>query len=125
MHGTRDDAEALWDEVTAVLAPMSLRLSEEKTRVCHIDDGFDFLGWHIQRRQVRRHRISLWTDRRADLSRCPRHAGPASPVRGLLDHGTPLWRDTGHCHAPLHYCLEREVLYREDIAWKIRSDLAA
>lgn len=29
---------------------MGLRLSEEKTRVCHIDDGFDFLGWHIQRR---------------------------------------------------------------------------
>ena len=42
--GTRDDAEALWDEVAAVLAPMGLRLSEEKTRVCHIDEGFDFLG---------------------------------------------------------------------------------
>ncbi len=51
--GTRDDAEALWDEVAAVLAPMGLRLSEEKTRVCHIDEGFDFLGWHIQRRAKR------------------------------------------------------------------------
>ena len=50
VNGTSDDAEALWDEVAAVLAPMGLRLSEEKTRVCHIDDGFDFLGWHIQRR---------------------------------------------------------------------------
>ena len=50
VNGTRDDAEALWDEVAAVLAPMGLRLSEEKTRVCHIDDGFDFLGWHIERR---------------------------------------------------------------------------
>jgi RNA-directed DNA polymerase len=50
VNGTRDDAEALWGEVAAVLAPMGLRLSEEKTRVCHIDDGFDFLGWHIQRR---------------------------------------------------------------------------
>jgi RNA-directed DNA polymerase len=53
VHGTRGDAEALWDEVTAVLAPMGLRLSEEKTRVCHIEDGFDFLGWHIQRRHRR------------------------------------------------------------------------
>ena len=53
VHGTRGDADALWDEVTAVLAPMGLRLSEEKTRVCHIDDGFDFLGWHIQRRHRR------------------------------------------------------------------------
>ena len=51
--GTRDDAEALFDEVTTVLAPMGLRLSEEKTRVCHIDEGFDFLGWRIQRRAMR------------------------------------------------------------------------
>ena len=49
--GTREDAEALWDEVGAVLAPIGLRLSEEKTRVCHIDEGFDFLGWRIQRRR--------------------------------------------------------------------------
>ncbi|MDP9442574.1 MAG: group II intron reverse transcriptase/maturase [Actinomycetota bacterium] len=51
--GTRHDADALWDEVGLVLAPMGLRLSEEKTRVCHIDEGFDFLGWHIQRRAQR------------------------------------------------------------------------
>ena len=53
VHGTRADTEALWDEVTSVLAPMGLRLSEAKTRVCHIDEGFDFLGWHIQRRRWR------------------------------------------------------------------------
>ena len=33
VHGTRDDADALWDEVADVLAPMGLRLSVEKTRV--------------------------------------------------------------------------------------------
>jgi len=48
--GTRDDADAVWDEVGAVLAPIGLCLSAEKTRVCHIDEGFDFLGWHVQRR---------------------------------------------------------------------------
>jgi RNA-directed DNA polymerase len=53
VSGTRDDADALWDEVAAVLAPIGLRLSEEKTRVCHIDEGFDFLGWRIQRRTQR------------------------------------------------------------------------
>ncbi|WP_081879802.1 group II intron reverse transcriptase/maturase [Nocardia sp. NRRL WC-3656] len=51
--GKRDDAEALWDEVATVLAPMGLRLSVEKTRVCHIDEGFDFLGWRIRRRAWR------------------------------------------------------------------------
>lgn len=51
--GQRADADALWAEVGAVLAPMGLRLSMEKTRVCHIDEGFDFLGWRIQRRRWR------------------------------------------------------------------------
>jgi RNA-directed DNA polymerase len=36
-----------------VLAPIGLRLSEEKTSVCHIDEGFDFLGYRIQRRSWR------------------------------------------------------------------------
>lgn len=53
VHGTRDQAEALWGEVATVLAPMGLRLSSEKTRVCHINEGFDFLGWRIQRRRWR------------------------------------------------------------------------
>src|SRR5215208_4251943 len=51
--GQRADAEALRDQVSSVLAPMGLRLSEAKTRVCHIDEGFDFLGWRIQRRAWR------------------------------------------------------------------------
>jgi RNA-directed DNA polymerase len=51
--GTRDDADTLWAEVSAVIAPMGLRLSGEKTRVCHIDEGFDFLGFRIQRRSWR------------------------------------------------------------------------
>lgn len=53
VNGTQGDAEALRHEVTAVLAPIGLRLSEEKTRVVHIDEGFDFLGWRIQRRRRR------------------------------------------------------------------------
>ncbi len=51
VHGSRKDAEALWGEVSEVLAPMGLRLSVEKTRLTHIDEGFDFLGWRIQRRK--------------------------------------------------------------------------
>jgi RNA-directed DNA polymerase len=53
VHGDRAAAEALRSEVSAVLAPIGLRLSEEKTRVCHIDEGFDFLGWRVQRRSWR------------------------------------------------------------------------
>jgi len=39
--------------VSGVLEPIGLRLAAEKTRVCSIDEGFDFLGWHIQRRRKR------------------------------------------------------------------------
>lgn len=53
VSGTRAHAEALHDEVAAVLAPMGLRLSEEKTKIAHIDEGLDFLGWRIQRHQKR------------------------------------------------------------------------
>ena len=51
--GTEAHAADLREEVAAVLAPMGLRLSEAKTRVCHIDEGFDFLGFRIQRKQKR------------------------------------------------------------------------
>ena len=50
VHGSRDDAQALFGEVATVLTPMGLRLSEDKTHLTHVDDGFDFLGWRIQRR---------------------------------------------------------------------------
>ncbi|MGH7745134.1 MAG: reverse transcriptase domain-containing protein, partial [Candidatus Dormibacteria bacterium] len=51
--GTEAHAEDLRDEVVAVLAPMSLRLSEEKTTIVHIDEGFEFLGFRIQRQRKR------------------------------------------------------------------------
>ena len=57
--GSKTHADALWDEVATVLAPLGLRLSESKTRVCHLDEGFDFLGFHIQRR--RRKGTNTWT----------------------------------------------------------------
>ncbi|WP_205215213.1 group II intron maturase-specific domain-containing protein [Amycolatopsis albispora] len=47
--GERHHAEALREEVTAVLAPLGLRLSPEITRVVHIDEGFDFLGFTLRR----------------------------------------------------------------------------
>ena len=53
VSGTKAHAEALKDEVAAVLSPMGLRLSEEKTTVVHIDEGFDFLGFRIQRQTKR------------------------------------------------------------------------
>jgi hypothetical protein len=51
--GTRQHAVGMRDQVAAALAPMGLRLSEAKTTITHIDQGLDFLGWHIQRHRKR------------------------------------------------------------------------
>jgi RNA-directed DNA polymerase len=51
--GQRQHAEALREEVAAVLALLGLRLAEEKTRVVHIDEGFDFLNVTIRRMRKR------------------------------------------------------------------------
>ena len=51
--GTREDAEVMREEAAAVLAPMGLRLSEGKTKITHIDEGLNFLGWRIQRHRKR------------------------------------------------------------------------
>jgi len=53
VSGDRRHAEELRQEVAAVLAPLGLRLAPEKTRVVHIDEGFDFLGYHIRRMRKR------------------------------------------------------------------------
>jgi RNA-directed DNA polymerase len=53
VNGERRHAEALREETAAVLAPLGLRLAEEKTRVVHIDEGFDFLSFTIRRMRKR------------------------------------------------------------------------
>src|SRR5437879_13876722 len=53
VSGDRRHAEALREEVAAVLAPLGLRLAPEKTKVVHIDEGFTFLGFDIRRLRKR------------------------------------------------------------------------
>jgi RNA-directed DNA polymerase len=91
--GQRGDAEALWGEVAVVLAPMGLRLSEAKTRVCHIDEGFDFLGWRIQRRAWRGR-----TGKRAVYTYRPsRHSPPWSARSGRSRAGQGIERSQTCC----------------------------
>src|SRR6204780_526524 len=53
VRGTRAHAEALQEDIAAVLATMGLRLSPDKTLITHIDGGLGLLGWRIQRRRKR------------------------------------------------------------------------
>jgi RNA-directed DNA polymerase len=51
--GIREHAQALREDLATVLAPVGLRLADAKTRVVHLDEGFDFLGFRIQRKRRR------------------------------------------------------------------------
>jgi RNA-directed DNA polymerase len=53
VHGQRSDVENLREDIAGVLAPLGLRLSPAKTRIVHMSDGFDFLGFHIQWKRKR------------------------------------------------------------------------
>src|SRR5713226_8911555 len=71
VNGDRHHAEALREEVAAVLAPLGLRLAPEKTRVVHIDEGFTFPG-HLIRRQrkpgTQKHHVYTRPSRKAIAS---------------------------------------------------------
>jgi len=63
VKGSREQAEALRDEIGTLLAEqLHMTLSTDKTLVTHIDDGYDFLGFHIQRKQRGdgRHVVLTW-----------------------------------------------------------------
>ncbi len=51
VSGERRHAEELIAQTEQVIAPLGLKLSPEKTRVVHIDEGIDFLGWRIKRQR--------------------------------------------------------------------------
>jgi Group II intron, maturase-specific domain/HNH endonuclease len=48
-NGTKAEALAMKEELKELLSTMGLTLSETKTKVTHITDGFDFLGYRIIR----------------------------------------------------------------------------
>jgi RNA-directed DNA polymerase len=50
VHGTRSDAEQIKAQIGSMLAEqLRMTLSPSKTHITHIDDGFVFLGFRIQR----------------------------------------------------------------------------
>jgi RNA-directed DNA polymerase len=96
VNGTRAHAEALREEAAAVLAPLGLRLAEEKTRVVHIDEGFDFLSFTIRRMRKRgteKHYVYTVPSRKAIQAvkdkvsaktyRSTRHLDPGMLIQGI------------------------------------------
>ena len=52
VDGTQETSKPC-TKTSAVLAPLGLRPSPAKTRMAHMSEGFDFLGFHIQWKRKR------------------------------------------------------------------------
>ncbi|MCA1707194.1 MAG: group II intron reverse transcriptase/maturase [Actinobacteria bacterium] len=122
--GTRDNAEALRDEVASVLAPMGLRLSEDKTRVVHLDEGFDFLGFRIRRRRKRgtnQHHVYTYPSKKAlaavkaKVRRLTHRTSPIPP-RALLLRVNAVLR--GWANYFKHGVSKRTFSYLDSYAWR-------
>ncbi len=122
--GTREHAVALRTDVALALSPMGLRLSEAKTRVVHLDEGFDFLGFHIQRRlkrgSTKRH-IYTYPSQRAVKSvkqkvRWLTHRSIPIPPRRLLLSINSVMR--GWCNYFRHGVSKRTFSYLSFYAWR-------
>ena len=53
VRGDRQHVQALHEQIARVLEPLGLRLSQAKTQIVHMSDGFDFLGFHLRWRRKR------------------------------------------------------------------------
>jgi RNA-directed DNA polymerase len=133
VSGDRAHAEALRDDVAAVLAPMGLRLSEEKTGIAHIDDGFDLLGFRIQRQRQRgskRYYVYTYPSKKALASiktkvRTVTKRGTNNPLSSLLRQLNGMLRGWTnyfrHGVSNATFCYLRHFVWWRVAAWLRRK----
>jgi len=68
---TREQAERAMQAAARALAPLGLQLHPDKTRIVHLEEGFDFLGWHYEgtRRWPRDKTVKSFRGRIAETTR--------------------------------------------------------
>jgi RNA-directed DNA polymerase len=124
VSGTRANAETLRTEVAAVLAPMGLRLSDAKTRVVHLDEGFDFLGFRIQRKRRRgssKHYVYTYPSKKAVMAlkakvRALTHRSAFPTLSALLHRLNPVLR--GWAAYFQHGVSKRTFSFLGEFAWR-------
>jgi RNA-directed DNA polymerase len=124
VSGNRTNAQALRDNVASVLTPMGLHLSEDKTRVVHLNEGFDFLGFRIQRRRKRgtnQHYVYTYPSKKAlaavkaKVRRLTHRTSPIPP-RALLLRANAVLR--GWTNYFKHGVSKRTFSYLDSYAWR-------
>jgi group II intron reverse transcriptase/maturase len=90
VRGTREDAEALKTEIGDFLREkLHLELALEKTLVTHVDEGFDFLGFHVRRYERNGKKAILATPSRKAQERFRQRIRELT--RAVSQHGGSLW----------------------------------
>ncbi|GAC1605108.1 MAG: group II intron reverse transcriptase/maturase [Acidimicrobiales bacterium] len=133
VSGTRAHAEALRVDAALVLAPMGLRLSEAKTRIVHIDEGFDFLGFRIQRhvkRGASKKFVYTYPSAKALASvkakvRTITRGSTNQPLPALFDRLNPVVRGWAnffrHGSAAATFSYLRAIVWRRVVLWLRRK----
>ncbi|WP_323735826.1 group II intron reverse transcriptase/maturase [Methanosphaera sp. ISO3-F5] len=67
---TKEDAENIYGLLEPYLSERGLTLAEDKTRITHIDDGFDFLGFNIRNYHTQNHEKVLIKPSKKSISEC-------------------------------------------------------
>ena len=124
VHGNRQDAEQLRHEVAAVLSEMGLRLSPEKTSLVNIDEGFDFLGFRIQRHRkqgTRKSYVYTYPSRKAvtaikDKVRGLTHSSAQADLTALLERVNGVLR--GWANYFKHGVSKRTFSYLGAFTWR-------
>jgi RNA-directed DNA polymerase len=123
--GDRNDAQEAKHAAAEVLSQIGLYLSEEKTRITHIDEGFDFLGVRIQRHQHRsntRHYVYTYPSK-------PALRAVMAKVKTLTSRATLNWSLTallvrlnrilrGWAVYHRHGCAKATVTYLHHYTWQ-------
>jgi RNA-directed DNA polymerase len=119
---TADTEALLRDEVKPVieefLADRGLELSEEKTRIVRIEDGFDFLGQHVRKyngklliKPARKSVTRLLAKVREVLK-----ANPSTPTAAVIRQLNPIIRGWANYHR--HVCSKETFSYVDWQIWR-------
>jgi RNA-directed DNA polymerase len=117
---TRQQAEQVQARLAAWLAPRGLAFNQAKTRIGHLTDGFDFLGFHVRRYRNGKliikpstAAISRIKDKLRHLMRSLRGQNAAEVIRVL----SPVVRGWAACYR--HQVSSRVFAQLDDFLWRL------
>jgi RNA-directed DNA polymerase len=122
--GSRQHTEAIREQIIPVLASVGLRLSQEKTTIAHLDEGFEFLGFRIQRQTKRgshRRYVYTWVAKRSLTSikakvKTITRQGTNNPLKDLLRQLNPVLR--GWTNYFRHAVAKQTFSYLQEYTWR-------